>query len=162
MKSLPVLVALAFAIHPAQAAVVTVSWSTNRSLYHYPGGLPLTAGTEAEGDGARLELGFFDLATTSDPFAGDWQILTVASVGDDGRLADGFFAITTPLEEDRFGVRGPRPSLHGLHPDSRTPHPSADVRSRPGLHHAETKAVRKLVNPPARRAGGRIRAHRGW
>ncbi len=58
------------------------------------GGTALTAGTNADGDGAIIQVGYFDAATTADNFAGNWVALTgiggansaygSTSVGDSG------------------------------------------------------------------------------
>jgi hypothetical protein len=85
----------------ADAASVVVNWSTDRELldntFH-----KLSAGTPADGDGALLQLGYFSLATPADPFAGTWTVIAIGSVGDTGGLDNGYFSITTILEEGAF------------------------------------------------------------
>lgn len=45
-------------------------------------GVPLTSGTKAvDGDGAIIQIGYYSLATTSDPFAGNWVALAGPGTG---------------------------------------------------------------------------------
>ena len=83
-----------------QSASVIVQWSSERALWGLVG--PLSAGSPVDGDGALLQLGYFSEANTVNPFAGTWTVLAVGSIGDQGSLADGYFSITTTLEEGTF------------------------------------------------------------
>lgn len=66
-------------------------------------GNPLKPGTAADGDGACLQLGYYTLATLTNPFDGVWVPLTgigsnnaeMTSIGDKGSLAAGLFNIST-------------------------------------------------------------------
>jgi hypothetical protein len=64
---------------------------------------PLKAGTIADFDGSLLQLGYYTLATHSDPFAGLWVPLTglgsnndgLSSIGDKGNQSAGRFNISS-------------------------------------------------------------------
>ncbi len=59
------------------AAVTTqVSLTTNGVVLKNGGGVALSAGTSAGGDGAILQLGYYTTSTVSDPFSGNWVAMT--------------------------------------------------------------------------------------
>ena len=76
-------------------------------------GIPLTSGTEASGDGAVLQLGYYASATQSSPFSGVWIPLTgpgtyfVTTIGDTFRPVDGKFGISTAFKSDYANVPPP-------------------------------------------------------
>ncbi len=92
--------------HGASAASTRVEW------HNAPGtelgdflGNPLKTGTPADYDGARLQLGYYSLATLADPFAGDWMPLTglegdlfPTSIGDKGNLGRGLFGLSSSFD----------------------------------------------------------------
>lgn len=45
------------------------------------GGVPLTSGPKEGGNGAVIEVGYYSMATTADPFAGDWVALIAPGTG---------------------------------------------------------------------------------
>jgi hypothetical protein len=68
-------------------------------------GNPLKAGTSADYDGSRLQLGYYTQATSSDPFAGGWEPLTglsggifPSSIGDKGNSGAGRFNISSSFD----------------------------------------------------------------
>jgi hypothetical protein len=84
----------------AKAASLIVNWSmtpsdgrelTNRT------GIPLSAGTPAAGDGTLLELGYYSMATASNPFAGSWTVLSSSTMGDNGIEVAGRFSTSSIL-----------------------------------------------------------------
>lgn len=77
------------------AAATVVEWSNDpfTGLLDFNGS-PLSEGmVGCAGDGARLELGYFDLATVVNPFVGNWIVLAGGTIGDkgEGELGDGRF-----------------------------------------------------------------------
>jgi hypothetical protein len=100
MKTLSFIATMLFGVCiSADAASVVVNWSTDREFVTRGYSSYLSAGTPVDGDGALLQLGYFSLATPASPFAGTWTVLAVGSVGDQGDLDDGFFSITSVLDE---------------------------------------------------------------
>lgn len=83
------------------AATIQVHWSTDRDLAN-EGLSALSAGSSIDGDGTLLQLGFYNAATTSNPFSGAWIVLATASVGDTGIDQLGRFDVTTTLVEGAF------------------------------------------------------------
>ncbi len=81
----------------APGASILIHWSNDRTLHQPDVLLPLSAGTAEDGDGTLLEVGYYSLATTATPFAGEWNVLAAGSIGDTGGQRDGFFNITTQL-----------------------------------------------------------------
>ena len=76
-------------------------------------GIPLSAGIQnIDGDGAILQIGYYTLATTQNPFLGEWVAMTgtgtsyVTTVGDGGRSAGRFKTITL-LEAGTFSFVEP-------------------------------------------------------
>lgn len=89
----------------SSAASLVINWSmepsdgrrlTNRTAS------PLSAGTSISGDGTLLELGYYSMATTSNPFAGSWMVLSASSIGDDGIEVAGRFSTSTILGAGTF------------------------------------------------------------
>jgi hypothetical protein len=79
------------------AGATVVEWSNDpfTGLLDFNGS-SLTEGMVARaGDGARLELGYFDLATVVNPFLGNWIMLAGGTIGDkgEGELGDGRFEL---------------------------------------------------------------------
>ncbi len=82
-------------------------------------GKPLTAGLATAGDGAILELGYYDAGTVSSPFQGKFIALTgvssavaslrTTSVGDSGGEANGTFSISTNFKDGAAVFQGDPP-----------------------------------------------------
>lgn len=100
-------IVLHFAFCPyAGAASTRVEW------HNAPGtelgdflGNPLKTGTPADYDGARLQLGYYSMATLANPFAGSWMPLTglasdlfPTSIGDKGNLGRGLFSLSSSFD----------------------------------------------------------------
>lgn len=83
------------------AATIQINWSTSRDLLDRFV-TPLSAGTILNGDGTLLQLGFYTSATASDPFAGNWVVIAVSSIGDTDINQDGRFSTTSLLTEGSF------------------------------------------------------------
>lgn len=67
---------LALAMETA-AAIVTVNFNSgDQMVYNSDMATVLTGGTTSDGDGAVLQLGYFSMATSANPFAGTWTPLT--------------------------------------------------------------------------------------
>ena len=61
----------------ANAAVTTqVNLATNGVVLKNNGGVALSAGTSAGGDGTILQVGYYTSSTISDPFSGNWVAMT--------------------------------------------------------------------------------------
>ncbi len=82
----------------------SVDWSnSNTTLLRDQSGVALSAGGNGNNNGDLIQLGYYDAATSSNPFAGNWVALTGAgpqltTIGDDRNgsgLADGRFDFTT-------------------------------------------------------------------
>jgi hypothetical protein len=100
MKAKLILFLLIGAFASANAASLIVNWSmtpsdgrqlTNRTAS------PLSAGSALSGDGTLLELGYYSMASVSDPFAGSWTILSTSTMGDDGIEVAGRFSTSSIL-----------------------------------------------------------------
>ena len=69
----------------------------------------LDAGSTSNGDGAIVTLGYFDTATTIDPFNGNWIPLTDGTrIGDSSSgygYSDGTFSFTTVFTKDSNNVQ---------------------------------------------------------
>lgn len=70
-------------ISPGSAADTLISWynSPETELKDFDG-IPLVASQFAGPKGDMVELGYYTLATTSDPFAGTWEGFGAATIGD--------------------------------------------------------------------------------
>lgn len=93
----------------ANSPKISIVWSTeNYSSDEYilkdAVGNPLSAGVQGNGDGDLVELGYYSLATSGSPFAGDWIALTQNThVGDSSTgygFEDGKFAFTSTFTRD--------------------------------------------------------------
>lgn len=105
MKTHFFLFCILFSPAVSNAASLVINWSMvpsdgrqleNRTF------TPLSAGTAATGDGTLLELGYYSMATTSNPFAGSWMVLSASSIGDDGIEVAGRFSTSTVLGGGAF------------------------------------------------------------
>lgn len=83
------------------AATIQINWTTDRQLANDHSS-PLSAGTSIDGDGTLLQLGFYNSATTANPFSGAWVVMATASIGDTGVNQVGIFNVTTTLTEGAF------------------------------------------------------------
>jgi hypothetical protein len=113
MKSLLVIAALA-ATPLANGAIVRIDYKNGTGFeLNDNAGVPLTQGNPAvDQDGAVIQVGYYTLATTSDPFAGDWVPMIgpgqsdplYATIGDKGGKGAGLFS-----GEGGFGETSPGP-----------------------------------------------------
>jgi hypothetical protein len=96
----------------ANAATVVINWSVTtdptRVLLDKTS-TPLSSGSSASGDGTLLQLGYYSLATVSNPFRGSWVTLASTTMGDDGvELAGKFFTSSilgaSPFPEPSVGT----------------------------------------------------------
>lgn len=96
-----IIVSLLMINQSTKAASTLVNWqnSVGTELRNFTGTL-LTSGTDNSDDGAILQLGYYTMATTLNPFAGSWVPLTGKGSGNplystvgDKALADGRFDI---------------------------------------------------------------------
>ena len=77
------------------AAATVVEWSNDfLTLLTDSEGTPLSSGWLGPGDGALLQLGYFDQATDANPFSGNWMVLTFGTIGDKGDRGDGRFVLS--------------------------------------------------------------------
>ncbi len=116
MRTIKIALILVFSIFESLSLAAT----TNVGLFNSVGsellgntGIPLSAGIQnIDGDGAILQVGYYTLATTINPFLGEWVAMTgpgtsyVTTVGDGGRLA-GRFKTTSLLEAGTFSFVEP-------------------------------------------------------
>jgi hypothetical protein len=107
MRHITAAIALSLLCLPAKAATLVVSWSITtdpiRTLEDRTS-IPLSAGTPATGDGTLLQLGYYTMATTSDPFSGTWVTLATTTMGDDGVEIAGKFSTTNILGPEAFSA----------------------------------------------------------
>lgn len=100
MKAKVILLSLIGAFAPANAASLIINWSMTpsdgRQLTNKTAS-PLSAGSALSGDGTLLELGYYSMASVSDPFAGSWTILATTTMGDDGIEVSGRFSTSSIL-----------------------------------------------------------------
>lgn len=107
MKSILYSITALLALLPiAKADSTRVEWfnSSGTLLGDFLGN-PLKAGTSADYDGSRLQLGYYSQATSANPFTGDWVPLTglsgalsPSSIGDKGNLGAGRFNISSSFD----------------------------------------------------------------
>ena len=100
------IIVLSLLIHKSEAASTQVSWenTVGTELKNLNGSF-LSSGTSNSNDGTILQLGYYTMATTLNPFAGVWVPLTgegsgnafYSTIGDKG-LADGLFGITLSFD----------------------------------------------------------------
>lgn len=100
MKTQLCIFVLAASIAGVDAATLLINWSvttvdvrrlTNRTSS------PLSAGTSLPGDGTLLELGYYSMASVSNPFGGLWVVLATSTIGDDGVEIAGSFSTKSIL-----------------------------------------------------------------
>lgn len=100
MKTLIFITAIFSPTLASQAASTLVNWSMLPSDGRRLNGfnlIPLSAGTPAAGDGTLLELGYYSMASTSNPFAGSWTVLASSTMGDNGIEVAGRFSTSSIL-----------------------------------------------------------------
>lgn len=100
MKTLIFITSIFTSTLASQAASTLVNWSMLPSDGRRLNGfnlIPLSAGTSAAGDGTLLELGYYSMATTSNPFAGSWTVLSSSTMGDNGIEVAGRFSTSSIL-----------------------------------------------------------------
>lgn len=82
------------------AATVQVNWTIEATRYLYNiSSNRLLAGSNADGDGALLELGYYSSATSANPFSGSWMVLSSGSIGDSGINLDGKFSLNSIISD---------------------------------------------------------------
>ena len=105
MKTHFFLFCILFSPAVSTAASLVINWSmvpsdgrqlTNRTTS------PLSAGTAIAGDGTLLELGYYSMASISNPFAGSWMVLSTSSIGDNGIEVAGRFSTSSVLGDAAF------------------------------------------------------------
>jgi len=108
MRTLAALLVSSITTSKVMAASLVINWSISdeRRLYDR-NARPLDAGTSAPGDGTLLQLGYYDRATTANPFLGSWIVLATTSMGDDGLETAGQFTASSILGAGSF----PEPAL---------------------------------------------------
>jgi hypothetical protein len=80
-----------------EAASIQIGLSIQFNTLNDIGGNPLAAGTANDGDGAVLQLGYYTMSTTENPFAGNWVAMTgpgtthQTTIGDSGDRGTGSF-----------------------------------------------------------------------
>lgn len=109
MKTLSTAILASWTIGLPLYGAVTLGYGNNSSgdtFLRDIGGVPLTSGPKGPGDGAVIEVGYYSMATTADPFAGDWVALIgpgtgveAVTIGDanGGAGGDGIFGGTVIL-----------------------------------------------------------------
>jgi len=100
----------AFTTLAANAATVVINWSVTTDPIRVlldKTSTPLSSGTSASGDGTLLQLGYYSLATVSNPFRGSWVTLASSTMGDDGVELAGKFSTSSILGAPPF----PAPSV---------------------------------------------------
>ena len=81
------------------AAATAIEWSNDFfTLLTDSEGTPLSSGWLGPGDGALLQLGYFDQATEANPFSGNWIVLTFGTIGAKGDRGDGRFVLSRSSE----------------------------------------------------------------
>jgi len=97
----------------ANSPQITIVWSTenydpNAAILTDESEVPLSAGIQGNGDGDLVELGYYSLATTDNPFEGEWVALSQNTrVGDSSTgygFDDGKFAFTSTFTKDENTV----------------------------------------------------------
>lgn len=89
----------------ANAATVVINWSVTTDPIRVlldKTSTPLSPGTSASGDGTLLQLGYYSLATVSNPFRGSWVTLASTTMGDDGVELAGKFSTSSILGASPF------------------------------------------------------------
>lgn len=78
------------------ATTIEITLASNSVVLSDNGGKPLSAGTAINGDGTILQLGYYSNATTINPFAGAWVLMSgpgtvfQTTIGDADQTAGGF------------------------------------------------------------------------
>ncbi|MEG3973658.1 PEP-CTERM sorting domain-containing protein [Microcoleus sp. herbarium8] len=100
MKIITAIASALFLASNVYASTVQVNWTieSSRHLYNITSNL-LLAGSNADGDGALLELGYYSSASSSNPFSGNWMVLSSGSIGDSGINLNGKFSLTSTLTD---------------------------------------------------------------
>lgn len=112
MKKLIMITSYLFAV-PLQAASVNILLSIDYRTLNDFNGNPLNAGSANDGDGAVLQLGYYTMATTLDPFAGDWVAMTgqgtsyLTTIGDSGDRGAGSFKTEVILLQGSYTFTEP-------------------------------------------------------
>ena len=97
----------------ANSPQITIVWSTenydqNAAILSDSSDVPLSSGIQGNGDGDLVEIGYYALATTDNPFAGEWIALSQNTrVGDSSTgygFDDGKFAFTSTFTKDENTV----------------------------------------------------------
>ena len=95
------------------AATTQITLAANNVVFKNNGGVALSSGTAADGDGTILQLGYYTVATTADPFAGNWVPMTgpgtsfQTTMGDYGNNPNGVFKLTLLFTAGSLGFTAP-------------------------------------------------------
>ena len=97
----------------ANSPQITIVWSTenydeNAAILSDSSDVPLSSGIQGNGDGDLVEIGYYALATTDNPFAGEWIALSQNTRVGDSSTGYGFdagkFAFTSTFTKDENTV----------------------------------------------------------
>ena len=98
MKTIYTTIFFLVGIVAANAATIVINWSVSadRTLQGITA-TPLSAGTGSPGNGTFVQLGYYSLATLTNPFSGAWVSLAATTIGDDGVEVPGRFSTSSIL-----------------------------------------------------------------
>jgi hypothetical protein len=100
MKTITTILTALFFSYDLHAASVQVNWSIEATRYlSNISSNRLLAGSNADGDGAVLELGYYSSASSGNLFSGSWVFLSSGSIGDGGINLDGQFNLASSFSE---------------------------------------------------------------
>lgn len=114
MKTHPILLVSALCVSSSLAAsTIQVGISTNSVILKDFNNNPLSAGTSADGDGTVVQLGYYTMATTLNPFAGNWVPMTgpgtsyPTTIGDSGNNPNGSIKLGVLFTAGSLGFTAP-------------------------------------------------------
>ena len=100
MKTVTSILTALFISSNLYAATVQVNWTIEATRYlSNISSNRLFAGSNAVGDGAVLELGYYSSATSINLFSGSWIVLSSGSIGDSGINLNGQFNLTSSFSD---------------------------------------------------------------
>ncbi len=95
------------------ASSIQIGVATNSVILKDINNIPLSAGTSADGDGTVVQLGYYTLSTTLDPFAGAWVAMTgpgtsyLTTIGDSGNNPNGSLKLGVLFTAGTLGFTAP-------------------------------------------------------
>lgn len=104
---------LGFNVAADAAATTQITLAANNVVFKNNGGVALSSGTAADGDGTILQLGYYTAATIADPFAGNWVPMTgpgtsfQTTMGDSGNNPNGVFKLSLLFTAGSLGFTAP-------------------------------------------------------